>query len=51
VSAKATHAMTITMSESQDTALKEVVVGYGTRKKIDNTTAITFFESGRKPKY
>jgi hypothetical protein len=48
VSAKATlNAMTITMSESQDTALKEVVViGYGTRKKIDNTTAITFFESG-----
>jgi hypothetical protein len=43
VSAKATlNAMTITMSESEDTALKEVVViGYGTRKKIDNTTAIT----------
>jgi hypothetical protein len=43
VSAKATlNAMTITMFESEDTALKEVVViGYGTRKKIDNTTAIT----------
>jgi hypothetical protein len=36
VSAKATlNAMTITMSESQDTALKEVVViGYGTRRKL-----------------
>jgi TonB-linked SusC/RagA family outer membrane protein len=34
--------MTITMQESKDTALKEVVViGYGTRKKIDNTTAIS----------
>jgi TonB-linked SusC/RagA family outer membrane protein len=34
--------MTITMKESEDTALKEVVViGYGTRKKIDNTTAIS----------
>lgn len=34
--------MTITMKESKDTALKEVVViGYGTRKKIDNTTAIS----------
>jgi hypothetical protein len=34
--------MTITMKESKDTELKEVVViGYGTRKKIDNTTAIT----------
>lgn len=43
VSVKATqNAMTITMFESQDMALKEVVViGYGTRKKIDNTTAIT----------
>jgi TonB-linked SusC/RagA family outer membrane protein len=43
VSVKATqNAMTITMFESQDTALKEVIViGYGTRKKIDNTTAIT----------
>ena len=34
--------MTITLKESGDTALKEVVViGYGTRKKIDNTTAIS----------
>lgn len=34
--------MTITLKESKDTELKEVVViGYGTRKKIDNTTAIT----------
>lgn len=34
--------MNITLKESQDTALKEVVViGYGTRKKIDNTTAIS----------
>ena len=34
--------MTITLKESGDTALKEVVViGYGTRKKIDNTSAIT----------
>jgi TonB-linked SusC/RagA family outer membrane protein len=34
--------MTITLKESEDTALKEVVViGYGTRKKIDNTTAIS----------
>lgn len=43
VSIKATaNPMTITMLESQDTALKEVVIiGYGTRKKIDNTTAIT----------
>jgi hypothetical protein len=33
--------MTITMMESQDTALKEVVIiGYGSRKKVDNTTAI-----------
>jgi TonB-linked SusC/RagA family outer membrane protein len=33
--------MTITMMESQDTTLKEVVIiGYGSRKKIDNTTAI-----------
>jgi hypothetical protein len=28
------------MMESQDTALREVVIGYGTRKKVDNTTAI-----------
>ncbi|WP_343591012.1 SusC/RagA family TonB-linked outer membrane protein [Flavobacterium sp.] len=35
-------AMTITLKESGDTALKEVVViGYGTRKKVDNTTAIS----------
>ena len=34
--------MTITMKESKDTQLKEVVViGYGTRKKVDNTTAIS----------
>lgn len=34
--------MTITLKESGDTALKEVVViGYGTRKKVDNTTAIS----------
>lgn len=34
--------MNIILKESQDTALKEVVViGYGTRKKIDNTTAIS----------
>jgi TonB-linked SusC/RagA family outer membrane protein len=33
--------MSIMMMESQDTALKEVVIiGYGSRKKIDNTTAI-----------
>ncbi|SEP34761.1 TonB-linked outer membrane protein, SusC/RagA family [Flavobacterium sp. CF108] len=43
VSVPATAApMTITLKESSDTALKEVVViGYGTRKKIDNTTAIS----------
>ena len=34
--------MTITLKESSDTALKEVVViGYGTRKRVDNTTAIS----------
>ena len=34
--------MSITLNESKDTELKEVVViGYGSRKKIDNTTAIT----------
>ncbi|MFV5696213.1 SusC/RagA family TonB-linked outer membrane protein [Flavobacterium sp. LB3P122] len=34
--------MNITLKESKDTELKEVIViGYGTRKKIDNTTAIT----------
>ena len=43
VSVPATAApMTITLKEAEDTALKEVVViGYGTRKKIDNTSAIT----------
>lgn len=43
VSVVATAAqMTITLKESEDTALKEVVViGYGTRKKVDNTTAIS----------
>lgn len=34
--------MSIILQESKDTELKEVVIiGYGTRKKIDNTTAIT----------
>nr|WP_315179392.1 SusC/RagA family TonB-linked outer membrane protein [uncultured Flavobacterium sp.] len=34
--------MSIQLQESKDTELKEVVIiGYGTRKKIDNTTAIT----------
>ncbi|TDE50132.1 SusC/RagA family TonB-linked outer membrane protein [Flavobacterium sp. GT3P67] len=34
--------MNIKLQESKDTELKEVVIiGYGTRKKIDNTTAIT----------
>ncbi|WP_433777770.1 SusC/RagA family TonB-linked outer membrane protein [Flavobacterium anhuiense] len=43
VSVPATAApMTITLKEAGDTALKEVVViGYGTRKKVDNTTAIS----------
>ena len=43
VSVKATvNPMNITMLESEDTALREVVIiGYGSRKKIDNTTAIT----------
>lgn len=43
LSVKATsEPMTIKLKESKDTELKEVVViGYGTRKKIDNTTAIT----------
>ncbi|WDF65124.1 SusC/RagA family TonB-linked outer membrane protein [Flavobacterium sp. KACC 22763] len=42
VSVPATAApMTITLKEAGDTALKEVVViGYGTRKKIDNTSAV-----------
>ncbi|WP_347051910.1 SusC/RagA family TonB-linked outer membrane protein [Flavobacterium olei] len=34
--------MSVTLKESGDTALKEVVViGYGTRKKIDNTSAVS----------
>ncbi|MEN9909635.1 MAG: hypothetical protein RLZZ540_2784 [Bacteroidota bacterium] len=34
--------MNIILKESEDTNLKEVVViGYGTRKKVDNTTAIS----------
>lgn len=38
--------MTITLNESSDTALKEVVViGYGTRKKIDNTSAVSSLKS------
>lgn len=38
--------MTITLKEAGDTALKEVVViGYGTRKKIDNTSSITSLRS------
>lgn len=43
ISVKATsEPMTINLKESKDTQLKEVVViGYGTRKKIDNTSAIT----------
>ena len=43
VSVTATTApMTITLKEAGDTVLKDVVViGYGTRKKIDNTSAIT----------
>ncbi|CAM3079099.1 SusC/RagA family TonB-linked outer membrane protein [Flavobacterium frigoris] len=43
VSIKATAGpMSIMMLESEDTALKEVVIiGYGTRKTIDNTAAIT----------
>jgi TonB-linked SusC/RagA family outer membrane protein len=40
--AATTAPMTITLKEAGDTALKEVVViGYGTRKKVDNTSAIT----------
>ncbi len=47
VSVPATAApMTITLKESGDTALKEVVViGYGTRKKIDNTSAVASLKS------
>nr|WP_199002382.1 SusC/RagA family TonB-linked outer membrane protein [Flavobacterium sp. ASV13] len=43
VSLAATSApMTITLKEAGDTVLKDVVViGYGTRKKVDNTSAIT----------
>ena len=38
--------MSITLKESGDTALKEVVViGYGTRKKIDNTSAVSSIKS------
>jgi TonB-linked SusC/RagA family outer membrane protein len=38
--------MTITLKEAGDTALKEVVViGYGTRKKIDNTSAVSSLKS------
>ncbi|KAF2337569.1 SusC/RagA family TonB-linked outer membrane protein [Flavobacterium ginsenosidimutans] len=41
VSVPAAAGMSITLKEAGDTALKEVVViGYGTRKKIDNTTAV-----------
>ena len=47
VSVAATSApMTITLKEAGDTALKEVVViGYGTRKKIDNTSAVSSIKS------
>lgn len=47
VSVPATAApMTITLKESGDTELKEVVViGYGTRKKIDNTSAVSSLKS------
>ncbi|MCG9793621.1 SusC/RagA family TonB-linked outer membrane protein [Flavobacterium algicola] len=43
VSLKATASfMTVTLSESKDTQLDEVVIiGYGSRKKVDNTTSIT----------
>jgi len=38
--------MSVTLKESGDTALKEVVViGYGTRKKIDNTSAVSSLKS------
>ncbi|TDX11776.1 SusC/RagA family TonB-linked outer membrane protein [Flavobacterium sp. S87F.05.LMB.W.Kidney.N] len=38
--------MSITLKEAGDTALKEVVViGYGTRKKIDNTSAVSSIKS------
>ncbi|WP_289057763.1 SusC/RagA family TonB-linked outer membrane protein [uncultured Flavobacterium sp.] len=47
VSVPATAAtMIITLKEAGDTALKEVVViGYGTRKKIDNTSAVSSLKS------
>ncbi|WP_264529795.1 SusC/RagA family TonB-linked outer membrane protein [Flavobacterium sp. N502540] len=47
VSVAATSApMTITLKEAGDTVLKDVVViGYGTRKKIDNTSAISSIKS------
>ncbi len=47
ISVAATSApMTITLKESGDTVLKDVVViGYGTRKKIDNTSAISSIKS------
>jgi TonB-dependent starch-binding outer membrane protein SusC len=38
--------MTITLKESADTALKEVIViGYGTRRRIDNTSAVSSIKS------
>ncbi|MDR7212609.1 SusC/RagA family TonB-linked outer membrane protein [Flavobacterium piscis] len=41
-----TTPMTIILKESDDTALKEVVViGYGTRKKIDNTSSVSSIKS------
>jgi hypothetical protein len=39
--------MTITMMESQDTALKEVVSLGTVRKKVDNTTAIVSLKQKR----
>ena len=47
VSLPATAAvMNIALKESSDTSLKEVVViGYGTRKKVDNTAAISSIKS------
>ncbi|MFT5646192.1 MAG: TonB-linked SusC/RagA family outer membrane protein [Aureispira sp.] len=46
-SAKTTASpMTIVMQESEDTALKEVVIiGYGSRKVVDNTAAITSIQA------
>lgn len=45
--AKVTTAnITIVMQESEDTALSEVVIiGYGSRKKVDNTAAITSIQA------